>query len=166
MTGGAASRLALRELRGGLRGFRIFVACLAIGVAAVAAVGTTASAIRAGIEADGRQTLGGDISIRSLHRDISEEQRAWLDASGEVSRSMRMRAMTRTADRSARSLIELKAVDSAYPLYGRLALDPEGAPRPSPTRRVGSPRNPHLRSRGFPSGLRKTYVMRARAQPP
>ena len=125
MTGGAASRLALRELRGGLRGFRIFVACLAIGVAAVAAVGTTASAIRAGIEADGRQTLGGDISIRSLHRDISEEQRAWLDASGEVSRSMRMRAMTRTADRSARSLIELKAVDSAYPLYGRLALDPE-----------------------------------------
>ena len=126
MSGAVTVRLALRELRGGSRGFRIFVACLAIGVAAVAAVGTTASAIRAGIEADGRETLGGDISIRSLHRDISQEQRAWLETSGAVSRSMRMRAMTRTADRSARSLIELKAVDSAYPLYGRLALSGDG----------------------------------------
>lgn len=124
MSGAAvALRLALRELRGGLRGFRIFVACLAVGVAAVAAVGSTASAIRDGIEADGSETLGGDIAIRSLHRDIGAEARAWLEASGAVSRSMRMRAMTRTADRSARSLIELKAVDGAYPLYGAFALD-------------------------------------------
>ena len=125
MRGGIALRLALRELRGGLRGFRIFVACLAVGVAAIAAVGSTASAIRAGIEADGRKTLGGDVAIRSLHRDIAAERKAWLAASGALSRSMRMRAMTRTADRSARSLIELKAVDSAYPLYGALALVPD-----------------------------------------
>ena len=126
MSGGAAvaARLALRELRGGLRGFRIFVACLAVGVAAVAAVGSTTSAIQEGIDADGRETLGGDIAIRSLHRDIAAAERAWLEASGEVSRSMRMRAMTRTADRSARSLIELKAVDGAYPLYGSLELSP------------------------------------------
>ena len=32
-------RLAMRELRGGLRGFRIFLACLVLGVAAIAAVG-------------------------------------------------------------------------------------------------------------------------------
>ncbi|MDE0176132.1 MAG: FtsX-like permease family protein [Defluviicoccus sp.] len=119
-----AFRFALRELRGGLRGFRIFVACLAVGVAAVAAVGSTTSAIRDGIEADGRKTLGGDISIRSLHRDIGAERKAWLEASGTVSRALRMRAMARTADRRARSLIELKAVDGVYPLYGALALTP------------------------------------------
>ncbi len=122
---GVAFRFALRELRGGLRGFRIFVACLAVGVAAVAAVGSTTSAIRDGIEADGRQTLGGDISIRSLHRDIAPGRKAWLEASGTVSRMLRMRAMARTADRRARSLIELKAVDGAYPLYGALALSPD-----------------------------------------
>ena len=121
---GVAFRFALRELRGGLRGFRIFVACLAVGVAAVAAVGSTTSAIRDGIEADGRKTLGGDISIRSLHRDIGAERKAWLEASGTVSRALRMRAMARTADRRARSLIELKAVDDVYPLYGALALTP------------------------------------------
>ena len=123
---GVAFRFALRELRGGLRGFRIFVACLAVGVAAVAAVGSTTSAIREGLDADGRKTLGGDVSIRSLHRDIGPERKAWLEASGTVSRMLRMRAMARTADRSARSLIELKAVDDAYPLYGTLALVPDG----------------------------------------
>ena len=107
-----------------MRGFRIFVACLAVGVAAVAAVGSTTSAIRDGIAADGRKTLGGDISIRSLHRDIGPERKAWLEDSGTVSRMLRMRAMARTADRSARSLIELKAVDGVYPLYGALALTP------------------------------------------
>ena len=122
---GVAFRFALRELRGGLRGFRIFIACLAVGVAAVAAVGSTTSAIRDGIEADGRKTLGGDISIRSLHRDIGAERKAWLEASGTVSRMLRMRAMARTADRRARSLIELKAVDGVYPHYGALALTPE-----------------------------------------
>ena len=121
---GVAFRFALRELRGGLRGFRIFVACLAVGVAAVAAVGSTTSAIRDGIETDGRKTLGGDISIRSLHRDIGPERTAWLEASGTVSRMLRMRAMARTADRRARSLIELKAVDGVYPHYGALALTP------------------------------------------
>ena len=122
---GVAFRFALRELRGGLRGFRIFVACLAVGVAAVAAVGSTTSAIRDGIEADGRKTLGGDVSIRSLHRDIGADRKAWLGASGTVSRMLRMRAMARTADRRARSLIELKAVDGVYPHYGALALTPE-----------------------------------------
>ena len=122
---GVAFRFALRELRGGLRGFRIFVACLAVGVAAVAAVGSTTSAIRDGIAADGRKTLGGDISIRSLHRDIGPERKAWLEDSGTVSRMLRMRAMARTADRSARSLIELKAVDGVYPLYGALTLLPD-----------------------------------------
>ena len=122
---GVAFRFALRELRGGLRGFRIFVACLSVGVAAVAAVGSTTSAIRDGIEADGRKTLGADVSIRSLHRDIGPERKAWLEASGTVSRMLRMRAMARTADRRARSLIELKAVDGVYPHYGALALAPE-----------------------------------------
>lgn len=34
-----AARLARRELRGGLAGFRIFFACLVLGVAAIAGVG-------------------------------------------------------------------------------------------------------------------------------
>ena len=44
-----ALRLARRELRGGLRGFRIFLACLALGVAVIAGVGSLSAAIKAGL---------------------------------------------------------------------------------------------------------------------
>ena len=63
-----AATYARRELRGGLAGFRLFVACLAIGVAAIAAVGTVSEAFVGGLRADGRQLLGGDVDLRLLHR--------------------------------------------------------------------------------------------------
>lgn len=120
---GPVLRLAWRELRGGVRGFRIFIACLALGVGAVAAIGSTARGILDGLEAEGRETLGGDVAVRSLHRDLPPEARSWLeDSAAAVSRSVSMRAMARASDGPGRSLIELKAVDGRYPLYGALRL--------------------------------------------
>lgn len=120
---GPVLRLAWRELRGGVRGFRIFIACLALGVGAVAAIGSTARAILDGLQAEGRETLGGDVAVRSLHRDLPPEARRWLDDNAAaVTRSVSMRAMARAADGRGRSLIELKAVDGRYPLYGALRL--------------------------------------------
>ena len=58
-----ASRFAARELRGGLRGFRVFLACLALGVAAIAAVGTVRAGIEAGLARDGAALLGGDAEV-------------------------------------------------------------------------------------------------------
>ena len=117
-------RLARRELRTGLKGFRIFLACLALGVAAIAAVGSVSSAMMAGIEGDARRLLGGDVDLRLVHRPASDDQRAFLAASGEVSEVLEMRAMARTLDGAARTLVELKAVDGAYPLVGAVTLAP------------------------------------------
>lgn len=118
-------RFASRELRGGLRGFRIFLACLTLGVAAIAGVGSVASSVVAGLHADAKILLGGDVELRLVHRTASEEQRAHLDASADVSEVAVMRAMARRPDGEARSLIEMKAVDGAYPLYGALRLAPD-----------------------------------------
>ena len=118
-----ASRFARRELRGGLKGFRVFVACLALGVAAIAGVGSLASAIEAGLKADGRILLGGDVDLRLTHVAATFDQKAWLEEnSEEVSEVVQMRAMAIREDGEARRLIELKAVDDAYPLYGDLVL--------------------------------------------
>ncbi|HEY0524312.1 MAG TPA: hypothetical protein VGD08_13050, partial [Stellaceae bacterium] len=59
-----AWRLAGRELRGGLRGFRIFLACIVVGVATIAGVGSIAASIVAGLKADARVLLGGDVELR------------------------------------------------------------------------------------------------------
>lgn len=118
-----ASRFARRELRGGLEGFRVFVACLALGVAAIAGVGSLASAIEAGLKADGRILLGGDIDLQLTHVPATRDQVAWMRANAsDVSEVVQMRAMAIREDAERRRLIELKAVDDVYPLYGDLVL--------------------------------------------
>ena len=56
-------RFAARELRSGVRGFRVFLACLALGVAAIAAAGSTAEAFRHGLALQAREILGGDVVV-------------------------------------------------------------------------------------------------------
>ena len=56
-----AFRFAIRELRGGLRGFGIFLACIVLGVAAIAAVGSVARGMSDSIAREGQTLLGGDL---------------------------------------------------------------------------------------------------------
>ena len=121
-----AWRLARRELRGGLRGFRVFLACLTVGVAAIAAVGSTSSGLTASLAEDAREILGGDVAIRLVHRPAAPDEEAHLGRDGELSGSAEMRAMAQPESAGpdgARSLIELKAVDANYPLYGTLETE-------------------------------------------
>src|ERR1700730_12625865 len=106
-----AVRWARRELRGGVKGFRIFLACLALGTAVIAGVGSLSATVSAGLKADARAMLGGDIELHLVHRPATAEQLPYLADSGAVAAVVAMRAMARTEDGDARSLIELKAVD-------------------------------------------------------
>ena len=118
-----ARKLARRELRGGLKGFRIFVACLALGVAAIAGVGSLSESIERGLQRDGKKLLGGDIALRLLHRPADKNHRAHFQATGKSSEAIEMRAMAKdTKPAGKRTLVELKAVDNAYPLIGSMAL--------------------------------------------
>jgi len=118
-----ALKLARRELRGGLKGFRILLACLALGVAAIASVQTLADGILAGLHKDGRLILGGDIALRTIYHEITPEQRAFLLANGaELGHFVEMRTMARRTDNDQSTLVELKAVTSNYPLYGEMSL--------------------------------------------
>jgi len=119
-----ALRLAGRELRGGVRGFGVFVACLVLGVGALAAIGSLGAAVTAGIRADATSLLGGDVSAHLPYRPASAAEREFLAASGSLSEVAKLRAMARSEDGARHSLIELQAVDAGYPLYGAVALVP------------------------------------------
>lgn len=120
-------RIARRELRGGLKALRIVLACLALGVAAIAAVGTLRAATEAGLRADGARLLGGDIEVRTSQRPMPQVAKDWAASRGAVlSQAVEMRAMA-IAPSGERTLVELKGVDSAYPLYGTLVLAPVDA---------------------------------------
>ncbi|MDE0458714.1 MAG: FtsX-like permease family protein [Chromatiales bacterium] len=122
--GSIALRFAWRELRHGaraLRGFGVFLGCLALGVAAIAGVQSTASSIVTGLRADGRAILGGDLALRSIYQDLAPAERRLLEKVSEaITHFAEMRTMARHPGAEASVLVELKAVDDRYPLFGRL----------------------------------------------
>ncbi len=119
-----ASTFARRELRGGLKGFRIFLACLALGVAAIAAVGSVRASIEAGLAREGAALLGGDAEMDFTYRFASEDERAWMATRADaVSEVVDFRSMAVVGDE--RGLTQIKGVDAAYPLVGRVGLAPD-----------------------------------------
>ncbi len=127
-----ALRFAGRELRGGLAGLRIFVACLTLGVAAIAGVGSASRSVERGIDADARVILGGEVEVSQRLAPIAPAGLAWLEAHADISRTTGMRAMARAEVAPAAGtgggrpvLVELKAVDGHYPLFGEMRLAPD-----------------------------------------
>jgi putative ABC transport system permease protein len=108
-----AGRFIWRDLRGGLRGFGVFIGCIALGVMAIAGVGSVAASLNDGIAGAGQAILGGDISFALFQRQANDAERAFAT----------LRAMARSADGRS-TLVELKAVDRHYPLFGAAVTDP------------------------------------------
>lgn len=117
-----ALAFAARELRGGVSGFRVFLACLALGVAAIAGIGGLSAALSDGLKAEGRNILGGDLAFTLTQQEATPQERARLAALGAVSEMARMRAMVRGGEGEA-TMSELRAVDAAYPLAGSVTVD-------------------------------------------
>ena len=113
--------MGMRELRSGAGGLAVFVLCIALGVASVAAIGSLSAAFDQALARQGRLLIGGDLSFELIHRQADAAERAALQSFGQLSESAGFRAMARSpAGKSA--LVEVKAVDDAYPLYGDVAI--------------------------------------------
>lgn len=119
-----AIRLAVRDLRGGLRGFGVFIACLALGVAAIAAVTSAARSLGDGLNREGRRILGGDAAFTLIHREAAAPERAFVEGLGRVSVMATLRAMLQAGEKGS-TLVEIKAVDAAYPTVGALVTEPD-----------------------------------------
>jgi putative ABC transport system permease protein len=116
-------RFAARELRTGLKGFRILVLSLALGVAAIAGIGTLGSAMLGAIGEEGRAILGGDIAASTVQRPLNPEETAALAKLGRTSQVAQVTAMLRPDGKDdAQALVAVKAVDAAYPLVGAVTL--------------------------------------------
>ncbi|MBD8471151.1 ABC transporter permease [Sphingomonas sp. CFBP 8765] len=123
-----AWRLARRELNLRFRGLRLLLACLFLGVGALAAIGSLTRAIDGELASRGSTILGGDVEFATSQRAATPEERRAMAALGTVSETVRMQA---TAVRGSASVpIELKGVDGAYPLYGTVRFADGGAAEP------------------------------------
>jgi putative ABC transport system permease protein len=124
-------KMAWRETRGAWRHFLYFFACIAIGVGALVGVSLFGTNMELAVTKEARGLLGGDIEIR-LARPLNLAGQAVLNSLGErdmvftrVSElvAMAARAAPGSSMTQSTQIIELKAVESGYPLYGALRLD-------------------------------------------
>lgn len=134
-------RFAGRELRSGVKGFRIFLACLALGVAAIAAAGSTAEAFRRGLASQAGEILGGDLALTVEQRRFTPQERIAIESEGRVSWAVSARGMAE-APGGLRRLVELRGVAGDYPLAGRVDLrgarSLDEALRPAPDGTMGA----------------------------
>ena len=124
--------MAWREIRGSWRQFVFFLACLAVGVGAVVGIELFATNVESLILRDARSLLGGDLEIRAAHQ-LSESGRETLDdlreRNVEVTHVRELVGMAAVPSEHSRTqstqLVELKAVEEQYPLYGQVEMTPQ-----------------------------------------
>jgi len=117
-------RFARRDLRSGLQGFWIFLSCLALGTAAIAIIGSLSAAIERGLDEQGQPLLGGDVEFSLIHRQTTAAEFAFIQSKGTLSTVSTLRGMAKAGGQT--TLVEIKAIDQAYPLYGVLELEGGG----------------------------------------
>ncbi len=115
-----AARIAWRELVGGFKGFWIYLACLALGAAAIASAGSVTEVFTRGLDSEARVLLGGDAMFTAAQRRADRDERAYIDALGQVSENVSLDVMGRFNER--RQQVDITAVDSAFPLLGEVTL--------------------------------------------
>ncbi len=125
--------MAWRETRAAWRHFIYFLTCIALGVGAVVGIGLFAANVERAVTREARGLLGGDLEVRVSHR-LSDSGQAVLQSLADrgivISHASELVAMTAAIDdRQAGSnrvtqLVELKAVESNYPLYGTVHVEP------------------------------------------
>lgn len=120
LTWGDAWQIARRDLNARFKGLRLLLVCIFLGTAALAAIGTLTASIERELQSSGQELLGGDLEVEVWQRDLTEEEKLALSEYGEVSGGYRMQAMASTDEAAAP--VELKAVESNWPLYGSFTL--------------------------------------------
>ncbi len=120
-------RHALYNLRSGLKGFWIFLTCLTLGVGAIAIIGSLGQSMERGLMEQGQPLMGGDVEFSLLHREVSDPEKAFIEKQGTLSRVATLRAMSTTG--VASTLVEIKAADDNYPLYGSVTIEGGGDAR-------------------------------------
>ncbi len=118
-------RFAARDLRSGLQGFWIFLTCLTLGTAAIAIIGSLSASIERGLDEQGQPLLGGDVEFSLIHREATDTELNFIASNGTVSKVATLRAMAVAPETT--TLVEIKAADAAYPLYGKIILENNGS---------------------------------------
>ena len=120
-------RMALREIRASWQRLLFFFVCIAVGVASIVAIRSVIQSVRQGLTREARAMTGADVVVRS-DRPLGDAIRAAVQrerTSGRVSivsEAVELVTMVRPTAVPTTRMVELRAVESTFPLYGTMTL--------------------------------------------
>lgn len=128
-------RLVAREVPHSLGQFSILIACIAIGVGAIVAVTSLSRALDAGLAGEGRVILGADAAFTLVQREASAAELDAIARHGKVSRIVLSRGMA-ISEAGESTLVEIKAIDAAYPVAGSFRIEGDAEVVAAPVERL------------------------------
>ena len=127
--------MAAREIRAAPRRLLLLTASVAIGVAALVAIGSFTDNLRDSVRSQARALLGADFALSS-RRPLPKAAEAILDTltaqGGTVARLTSFSGMAYVPRTSGTRLVQVAAVEGGYPFYGEIRTEPAAAWRELP----------------------------------
>ena len=119
-------KLSLRELRGSFNEFKIVITSIFLGVFIISAVGSLSENLKFEINDKRTELIGGKFELSSTYQAFPQNIKEWLIANGQISEIVELRTMLTSKKNfeTKRRLVELKAVDSNWPLRGNIQTLP------------------------------------------
>jgi putative ABC transport system permease protein len=122
--------MAVRETRASFQRLIFFFVCIAVGVAAIVALRSVIRSVRDVLSGEARSLIAADALI-ATNRDWTDDARATIDRrlkdAGATAKTETIETptMVRPADSAkvAARMVELKAIQPGFPLYGSLTLE-------------------------------------------
>lgn len=124
----SAVRIGLLDMRGDLRRFGLLVACLAVGTALIAGVGSVGASITAAVERDAALLMGGDIELSRADRAATADELALLSGYGRIASIIDTNVRAESTDGAAEAFVDLMAIGPGYPLFGSVSSRPAVPP--------------------------------------
>src|SRR4026209_2163066 len=119
--------MAVREIRASWQRLLFFFVCIAVGVASIVAIRSVIQSVREGLTREARALTGADVVVRS-DRPLGDKVRSSVEQAresgrvGTVSEAIEIATMVRPSNATMTRMLELRAVQAAYPLYGTMTL--------------------------------------------
>lgn len=120
-------KLSYRELRGSVKEFKIIIISIFLGVFIICAVGSVSENLKYEINNKSNILLGGDFELSATYQPFPVQIKNWLDNNGKTTHIIELRTMlsSKILKEQKQRLVELKAVDSYWPLIGSLSVIPK-----------------------------------------
>ena len=122
-------RHAWREGRSGIRRIGVYMASIALGVGVLVAVHSFRADVAGSVQVESRALLGGDLRLER-NRPFSDSVVRVVDsleaAGASAVRATTLLSMAYAPTTDLARLLQIRAVDEGFPLYGRVRTTPAG----------------------------------------